>query len=164
VDSGPGRELKEMKVTVGNGAKTRRLMFGPVLGVSLLAVACAATSVALPPDTKVETPASSVPREQAAFAGKWQGVWDGKLPHILVVERITPEGVDVIYATGHSMEWRMSPSWTRAKGKFVDTRTLAVTLSRPATATYVMQPDGTIDATYEWAGPRAKARLERVKE
>jgi hypothetical protein len=135
-----------------------------LLVLALLAAGCAATSVALPPDAKVEAPASSIPTEQARFSGKWQGVWDGKLPHVLVVERITAEGVDVIYATGHSMEWRMNPSWTRAKGKFVDARTLAVTLSRPATATYVMQPDGTIDATYEWAGPRAKARLERVKE
>jgi hypothetical protein len=130
----------------------------------LLAAGCAATSVALPPDAKVEAPAPSIPREQAEFAGKWQGVWDGKLPHVLVVERITSEGVDVIYATGYSMEWRMNPSWTRAKGKFQDGRTLVVTLPRPAKATYVRQPDGTIDATYEWSGPLAKAKLTRVKD
>jgi hypothetical protein len=138
-------------------------MISSLLAIALLAAGCASASVALPPDTKVETPASTIPREQAAFAGKWEGIWDGKLPHVLVVERIVPDGVDVIYATGSSMEWRMNPAWARAKGKFADARTLVVSLSRPATATYVMQPDGTLDATYEWSGPRAKAKLQRVQ-
>jgi hypothetical protein len=135
-----------------------------LLVIACLAVGCAATSVALPPDAKVNAPASSVPAQQAAFSGKWQSVWDQTLPHILVVERVTPGGVEVVYAWGHSMQWGMSPGWQLAKGQFQDERTLVVTLPRPAKVTYIMQPDGTLDAAYEWAGGRGKAKLVRMKE
>jgi hypothetical protein len=41
--------------------------------------------------------------------------------------------------------------------------TLKLSLRRPATVLYRMQPDGTLDATYEWAGGISRATLTRVQ-
>jgi len=52
----------------------------------LLLVGCA--TVPLPADVRIVPPSTEVPKEFAAFSGKWQGVWDQTLDHILVVEEI----------------------------------------------------------------------------
>jgi hypothetical protein len=44
----------------------------------------------LPSDIRIVPPEAAVPQPLAALSGKWSGVWDGILPHILVVEAITP--------------------------------------------------------------------------
>lgn len=55
----------------------------------------------LPTDVRVVPPEAAVPQQLAAFSGKWSGVWDGILHHILVVEEITPPHAAVIvYAWG----------------------------------------------------------------
>jgi hypothetical protein len=48
-------------------------------------------------------------------------------------------------------------------GEFVE-GTLKLSLRRPATVRYRMQPDGTLDATYAWAGGISRATLTRVQE
>ena len=40
----------------------------------------------MPPDLLVAPPPPAVPRENARFAGRWIGKWEGQLDHVLVVE------------------------------------------------------------------------------
>ena len=52
--------------------------------VALLLAGCA--MVPLPSDVRIIPPGPGIPTEVAAFSGKWQGVGDETLDHILVVE------------------------------------------------------------------------------
>jgi hypothetical protein len=86
------------------------------------------------------------------------------LAHILVVEEITPPNAVVIYAWGKAPQWHIDQSgWDRVPGEFVE-GALKLALRRPATVLYRMQPDGTLDATYVWAGGISRATLTRVLE
>jgi hypothetical protein len=105
-----------------------------------------------------------VAQQLAAFSGKWSGVWDGILHHVLVVKEIDPPHAVVIYAWGTAPQWQIDrPGWSRVQGKCVD-GVLTLSLRRPATVIYRLQPDGTLDATYEWAGGISRAHLTRVNE
>jgi hypothetical protein len=119
----------------------------------------------LPSDVRIIPPEAAVLKQLAAFSGKWSGVWDGILQHVLVVEEITPPHTVVIYAWGTAPQWQIAqPGWSRVQGEFVD-GALKLSLRRPPTTVmYRLQPDGTLDATYEWAGGIARANLTRVKE
>ena len=73
--------------------------------------------VPLPDDIRIVPPGSEVPREQAAFSGKWFGIWGGvdvkhgSREHILIVERITTEApaVVAIFAWGPGPRWQEIP-------------------------------------------------------
>ena len=61
--------------------------------------------VPLPDKFDMETPAPDVPPEMARFQGAWVGTWGDDNRHILVVERVRPDGqADVVFAqaTRHS--------------------------------------------------------------
>lgn len=104
--------------------------------------------VPLPWGVKVIAPVG-VPRESAAFSGKWQGVWDETLASILVVEEITGNEAKVVYAWGNAPAWRITSGFAEIKGTFEGSPlALVVRLPRPATAVYQMRPDGKLDATY----------------
>lgn len=60
--------------------------------------------VPLPDDINIVPPSNHIPRDLAAFSGAWGGVWVGSLNHILVVERIRPDGVYLVYALGPGIE------------------------------------------------------------
>jgi hypothetical protein len=118
----------------------------------------------LPLDVRIVPPETAVLQQLAAFSGKWSGVWDGLLHHVLVVEEITPPHAVVVYAWGTAPQWQIAqPGWSRVQGEFVD-GALKLSLRHPATAMYRLQPDGTLDAIYEWAGGISRANLTRVKE
>jgi hypothetical protein len=134
----------------------------PVLVGLLLATAgCGGAVVSLPDNVRVQAPASTVPQNAAAFSGMWQGVWDGELPHVLVVEEVTSDGASVIYAWGDSTAWDRQAGYWRVKGTISD-NVLVVKLERPATVTYRMQSNGTLDASYEWSGAIARATMRKV--
>ena len=82
---------------------------------------------------------------------------------MLVVEEVTPTTASVIYAWGQSAAWNVRPGYSRHKGT-IENNVLVVKMPRPATATYRMQPDGTLDATYEWTGSTARATLRKTKQ
>ena len=42
----------------------------------------------LPSDMRIEAPGPDVKPFYAAFSGKWVGVWDNQLDHILIVEKV----------------------------------------------------------------------------
>lgn len=153
-----------MRIMAKSRAGTRKLMpLWYVLAIVLLASGCAtspSSGIKLPDDVKVEPPKSSVPAKRAAFSGRWEGIWDGNLPHLLVVEEVTSDEAMVVYAWGSTGQLR--EGYSRVKAKFKDDDTLIATLQRPATATYVMQPDGTLNAVYEWSGGVARAKMRRA--
>jgi len=125
----------------------------------------ASASVPLPSDLRIVQPSTGVSKELGVFSGKWTGVWDGILNHILVVEEINPPHAIAVYAYGAAREWGIDrPNWSRVRGEFIDGTTLKLSLPRPATVIYRMRQDGTLDATYEYARGTSRAKMTRMKE
>jgi dienelactone hydrolase len=76
--------------------------------------------VPLPDKFDMEMPAPDVPPEMARFYGAWAGTWADDR-HILVVERIRPDGhADVVFARADSAFYGMNREWWRDKAKIVD--------------------------------------------
>ncbi len=124
--------------------------------------------MALPPDVRVIPPGPDIPKEVASYSGWWGGVWDRVLPHILVVEEITPERITepasavAIYAWGDAPQWRIRPGWTRFRGRFLRGELHLARFPNGAQVIYRMRPDDTLDATYDLRGEIARARLRRL--
>lgn len=77
--------------------------------------------VPLPDKLDMVAPATDVPPEIARFHGAWVGVWGEDIRHILVVERVRPDGrADVIFAHGDTAFYGMSREWWRSKAKIAD--------------------------------------------
>jgi hypothetical protein len=71
------------------------------------------TIVPLPGKFDMETPAPNVPPEIARFQGAWIGTWHDDR-HILVVERVTPDGhANVVFAQSDSALYGMNREWWR---------------------------------------------------
>lgn len=147
-----------------------RFLAATLLGALVALAALPATpeaTVPLPPDIKIVAPDPGVPPQRAAYLGKWTGTWDGILPTVLVVERVTASSAETIYAWGVAPQWKISsPGWVRAVGQFTGgALRLSLRLrTTVATVTYRMRPDGTLDATYLWQGYTSRARMVREKE
>ena len=106
------------------------------------------SDVGLPPDTKIVAPGPDVPKDVAFYSGKWVGSWDGRLPTILVVERLTPTSATVVYAWGNSPASGIKPGWSRGEAT-VSSGVLV--FSAPTgfmVARYTPKSDGTMTATY----------------
>jgi len=118
----------------------------------------------LPPNVEITPSSPNLPSEIRGFSGKWYGVWDGVLEHILVVEQINPPDAISIYATGESAAWNIKKgAYVRVKVK-IEPGKLTLLLNRPATVTYSMKPDGTLNATYEWRGGISRAKMKRLAQ
>lgn len=142
----------------------RAMAVGFVAFVSGSSQAYAASCIPLPSSTNVVPPGKSVASELSAFSGKWEGTWDNVIAHLLVVEQINPPQAIVIYAWGEAPSRGIDEAdFVRVKGR-VEAGTLTLTLNRPATATYRMRSDGTLDATYEWRGGSSRATMKRVEQ
>jgi len=108
-----------------------------------------AQGVVLPPDTVVILPADEIAASAKAFSGRWEGLWDQRMPHVLVVEKIksNTEAI-VLYA------WQEPPvangwkaGWARITAT-IDGNTLRVPLRDGIKAWYELLPDGTLKAGY----------------
>ena len=78
------------------------------------------TIVPLPDSFDMEAPGPDVPPEMARFHGAWIGTWHDDR-HILVVERIRPDGqADVVFAQSDSAFYGMNREWWRDKATIVD--------------------------------------------
>jgi dienelactone hydrolase len=78
------------------------------------------TIVPLPGKFDMETPGPDVPPEIARFQGAWIGTWHDDR-HILVVERVTPDGhANVVFAQSDSAFYGMNREWWRDKATIVD--------------------------------------------
>jgi hypothetical protein len=131
-------------------------------GISGLSVS--PSGIPVPPDAQISPPDANIPRDEAAFSGRWSGQWktqgdsvaDEGLPHLLTVQQIVRNDrfltnertVVVIFAWGRSSHLEVFPGWLRAEGVF-QRGVLLLTLASGARASYRMGVDGTLDATYE---------------
>ena len=66
--------------------------------ISLRPSAEALKEVPLPNDINIVNSSADLPRELAAFSGKWAGKWDGVLDAILIVEEINDKQAKIILA------------------------------------------------------------------
>ncbi len=135
--------------------------------VSLLFVGCATptrptAAIPLPQDMMIVAPEPTLPPEIKAFSGKWFGVWEGVLKHILIVEQINPPYATAIYAYGDAPSWNITnPNFVRLQAQ-IEPRVLKMSfIGRPATVTYRLQSDGTLDGTYEWSGRISRIKMKR---
>jgi hypothetical protein len=79
------------------------------------------TIVPLPDKFDMEVPGADVPPEMARFYGAWVGTWAEDIRHILVVERIRPDGhADVVFAHGDSAFYGMYREWWRSEATIAD--------------------------------------------
>jgi dienelactone hydrolase len=77
--------------------------------------------VPLPDTFDIEMPAPDVPPQIARFHGAWAGTWSDDIRHILVVERVMPDGrADVVFAQGDSSFYGMYREWWRSKATIAD--------------------------------------------
>ncbi len=139
------------------------LSAGQVGGQSPPALPPGFETVALPPEVRVVPPGPDVPRELASFSGWWAGVWDGVLPHVLVVEELThePAGALVVYAWRNAPQWGVRRGWVRVRGRF-SRGELHLALGGGVQVIYRMRPDDTLDSTYEAPGIVTRATLRRL--
>jgi dienelactone hydrolase len=76
--------------------------------------------VPLPGKFDMEMPAPDVPAEMARFHGAWIGTWHDDR-HILVVERIKPDGhANVVFAQSDSAPYGMNREWWRGEATIAD--------------------------------------------
>jgi len=132
-------------------------------GVCATAHAQQSANVPMPPDLRVLPPGKDISAELAEFSGKWYGVWDNILEHVLAVKEVTPTHVVVVYAVGTAPAWNIhQPRWYEVNAEFVD-KALVVKFPRiQVTVTYKMNKDGTLSGTYENARGVSRATLKRL--
>ena len=131
------------------------------LTLSVLIAGCA-VSTPLPPDVNVQTPVPSVPKEIAAFSGKWVGRWDGRLDGTLVVEKIEGRNAILVYSWGSVPEWQIVPGFTRVRGTFGDDNVLRASLRTGVKVSYTLTPGGTLKGRYERGDLISSAEFKRA--
>jgi hypothetical protein len=121
---------------------------------------------ALPPDMHIAPPSSKVPKTLRAFSGKWFGVSDGILDHVLVVERIHDNlDVDAVYSWGVAYQWDIDrPGWERFRGKFQNGSLILTDENRGIRISYTLNSSGALDAIYERPGVYSRATLTRADD
>ena len=141
--------------------------------VIFLSACSAGEKITLPPNIHVVAPGPGVPRELAAFSGKWSGAWVARLQdrqrsrdHVLIVEEIRGMTANVVLAlgSGFHIEGTVTPmpAWLRVTGRFVDG---VLRINFPAigvSVSYKMAANDTIDGTLEQKGERFSARMTRT--
>ena len=121
----------------------------------------------IPADVNVVTPDAALPAPLAGYAGRWSGMWIGagdRLPHILIVEKISPESFSAVYAWGDSQgEYGSLKAGSRRITGTVADGKLSAKLG-PASVVYILKDDGTIAGTFTNArGFESKATLKKQK-
>jgi hypothetical protein len=121
-------------------------------------------SPVLPEDVNVIPPGSNVPKALRAFSGRWFGVWDGVLEHILVVEKIDNNlEVNAIYSWGVAYQWDINqPGWQRYNGKFEKQTLILTDKSNKIKITYKLISESTMIATYERPGIFSRTMLTKI--
>jgi hypothetical protein len=122
------------------------------------------SSVPLPQDINIVQPDSALDPNIKVFSGKWEGIWDNELPHILIVEKINFPDVFIIYALGKGTgsSSRIEPRWRRFQGVFESGN---LKFSTPvAFVSYKLQSDGSLMGTHEYPGGKriSTATMRRI--
>ena len=120
-------------------------------------------------DGRFEADAPPLPADLAAPAGTsdsglvglWSGRWNGIQPHVLAVERVDGAAATVVYAWGNAPAWGIDEGgWRRETAKIAG-GDLSVPLPSGGTATYSLQPDGTLFGQLRDGGRRRQSVLRR---
>ncbi len=116
----------------------------------------------LPDDAVVVPPNSKVPATIRKFSGKWFGVTEGILDHLLVVEKINENlEVDAIFSWGVAYQWNIfEPGWQRFKGK-IENQKLIISDDQ-LQITYQFNSEGNLDAVYERPGVYSYTELIKL--
>lgn len=76
--------------------------------------------VPLPEKLDMELPSPGVPPDAARFQGAWIGTWQD-IRHILVVERVSPDGrANVVFAQSDAAFYGMNREWWRHEATIAD--------------------------------------------
>jgi len=121
---------------------------------------------ALPDDVEIEAPRHDLPEAIQAFSGKWLGVVDGILDHMLVVERIEDNlGVTAIHSWGVAYQWDINqPGWQRYRGRFENQKLVLASEDNRIIITYERTSDSSLLETYRRPGVLSHTTLSRVTE
>jgi hypothetical protein len=119
---------------------------------------------ALPKNAKAITPSSDIPKDLAQYSGKWYGLSDGILEHLLLVEKISNSNdIDAIYAWGVAYQWNINePGWNRYKGKFQKNKLVLTDKNASIKITYSINADGTMNGIYERPGIYSQTELTKL--
>ncbi len=122
------------------------------------------TSPSLPSDLNIIYPRSSVPQALRAFSGKWFGVADGVLEHVLVVESIDENlEVNAVYSWGIAYQWNITkPGWQRYKGTFEGEKLILTDKSSKIVITYKIVSDSTLHETYQRPGVNSQTVMRKL--
>jgi hypothetical protein len=122
-----------------------------LIGIFIVASGAAfAQGIVLPTDSVAKPPPESASTIAKTLSGKWLGMWDGRMPHVLVVEEVKPNNeLQVLYA------WQDIPvdnswgaGWYRTTAT-IEGNTLKVPLRNGNRAWYELMPDGSLKAGYQ---------------
>jgi hypothetical protein len=98
------------------------LVFAVTLAVAMSLFNCATSpkpsaggpeEIPLPKNINIVAPPADLPREIAAFSGKWTGKWDAVLNSVLIVEEINDKEAKVILAQGNYPPWPVEAGYRR---------------------------------------------------
>jgi len=122
--------------------------------------------VAFPPNITITPPDATIPSALAAYSGTWVGSLGAALNHVLVVEKVKPELVSVVYAWGNNPSKGVRADWQRGMATFEGTTLVYHSDGGKFTVKYIPQPDGSLAATYDNPGKgwRATAKMVKVLE
>jgi hypothetical protein len=120
----------------------------------------------LPDDVMIIPPGLKVPETLREFSGKWFGVTDGILDHLLVVEKINDNlEVDAIFSWGVAYQWNIyEPGWQRFKGKIENQKLILSDKNNQMKITYEFNTEGTLNATYERPGILSYTTLTQLNK
>src|SRR5260221_1169142 len=72
----------------------------------------------LPEGTQIIAPGPDVSKDFAAFGGVWSGTWNGVMPSLLIVERVSPSGdAQGVYVWGAVPHWRVTAGSSKFRAK-----------------------------------------------
>lgn len=114
------------------------------------------------PAYELRKPGADVPDSIKGFVGKWiDGMWDGHLCHVLIVENMRPDGrAEMIYVWGTYSGWNIEkPGFQRMRGVVNDG--VLTYVGRRATVKYELNADDTLSGQYVLPTSTSHATLHR---
>ena len=122
-------------------------------------------NVPLPDDIKIVAPKSDVPKEIAAFSGKW-GNPEARPNSILIVEQINSQNAEIIYAWEAFPELNLEKGFIRGTATVIAGKNPRIEFGEGETARFLfeMQKDlRTVRKTSLFSGTYLTVTLKRIK-
>ena len=148
-------------------------MFITILGISIILFSknysqSDFSRIRLPENIEIKTPSPDLPKEIAAFSGKWKGSWQNQMDFILVIMEIDRDKAEVIYAFADAPAWGIrNSSYDYYSAKVVSNKKPRIEFTGRGLSswfTFEMETDlKTLKGTYEpRSAPNRKAVLVKI--